>query len=40
MRVFWTAVIVAIIIAFVGSIGLARIQKPVSIAFSTHAVRL
>jgi len=40
MRSFIAAVIVAIIVAVCGALVLNELQKPVSVAFSTSAVRL
>jgi hypothetical protein len=40
MRAFVLACIAAVVLAGAGAIGLSFIQKPVSVAFSTDAVRL
>ena len=40
MRIFVDAVAAAVILAIVGALVLVTVQKPVSVAFSTNAVRL
>jgi hypothetical protein len=40
MRAFLTAVVAAAVIAVVGGFVLAKMQEPVSVAYSTEAVRL
>jgi hypothetical protein len=40
MRAFWASVAAAIIIAIVGAVVLDMMQRPVSQAYSTTAVRL
>jgi hypothetical protein len=40
MRAFLTAVIAAVVIAVAGALVLAKMQEPVSVAYSTDAVRL
>jgi len=40
MRAFLTALVVAAVIAVVGSFVLGKFQEPVSEAYSTQAVRL
>ena len=40
MRSFITACVAAVLVAVIGAIGLSAVQEPVSVAFSTEAVRL
>jgi cell division protein FtsN len=40
MRIFIDAVAAAVILAIIGALVLVTVQKPVSVAFSTNAVRL
>lgn len=40
MRAFVLALVAAVAVAVAGFYGLARIQEPVAVAFSTSAVRL
>jgi hypothetical protein len=40
MRSFIIACVAAVIVATIGALALNRVQEPVSVAFSTGAVRL
>jgi len=40
MRAFVSAVVVAVVLAVVAGLVLSKLQEPVSVAYSTEAVRL